>query len=884
MISDICIKYLIILINAESRDGNLVGNNPNERYLFFEEKYSKTGIAYKKLTKKNPNIQVDLSYFVNSYTSLVRTIQEKYEKDSKILFKKGLIRDGNEKLLSITIKGDFHNGEAVAEVVTERSTVMFKPRSINNEIFFYELLTYLSTKYTTKDIFSFKELLVLDKETYGWVEFLVEEPVSSVENIYIFYERLGYILAISYMLNLSDLHFENIVCKGAVPSIVDLETLFSMSVVKQTNINDATSTINNIISNSVYSTSLLPVLGEHNLFGGDASGIMGGKFNKEELSIQNPFSDEIKLMKKYKRVEYKKHLPFVLKNGTKVYANPQNYKENLIHGFNVGYELIMNNKKDIISFVKEKGKEVNVRILARNTMEYSALIQASKSPAYSTNREYIYNKLFKFNKNLPETLIESEIIQLKKMSIPIFICKADSNIVKDPDFNNVYILHTNPLNEVSEKINNADNNDMNLQKKLIDFSIESQSRLFTDGNKFPQYRILKGDEGNLDSAIINILDIIEDNATVSAKDKSVNWMSLGISSQEIIQLESMDNDVYKGISGIGLSLIEYYEYNPNDNTKKLLDLIYQTITSSISHKMDTKIGIDYSFYNGITGEIAFLNKYNIFFNKNNVILENYFSICIERLQDNTLPTNDIIGGEAGLIIYLYELKDNNIYYQVIIDLGESLIKRIDYKMQMASYAHGNSGLMTALLYVYQISKQSKYMELFEHLWENEDKLKLQIGWKDYRKKDNTCSTYWCHGASGQAVARMQWLLINKKNRYLSIDKEQKLLGELNELINLIIQEGLTENNFCLCHGIVGNLMILNYYQTHFKKHDSHLKKIIKDNFLSVCKYGLEFGWICGLGDLFYSYGIMTGLSGILYSLIRYKKGKEELGVLSLNLN
>ena len=44
---------------------------------------------------------------------------------------------------------------------------------------------------------------------------------------------------------------------------------------------------------------------------------------------------------------------------------------------------------------------------------------------------------------------------------------------------------------------------------------------------------------------------------------SVNWMNLGISKEEEIIFESLSDDLYKGLSGIGIALLKYYEINKN---------------------------------------------------------------------------------------------------------------------------------------------------------------------------------------------------------------------------------------------------------------------------------------------------------------------------------
>ncbi|MBP1042460.1 type 2 lantipeptide synthetase LanM family protein [Vagococcus sp. BWB3-3] len=883
LILDICGKALVLMINEKSRLGKLSGPTPESRYLFFEERYSGSGKAYEELIAKYPAIYQDLQVQVSAYTDLVKQIKGDFYRDRQLLLKRGMIRDEEEKLLFLTIKGDFHNGKAVVELTTNLSKLIYKPKTVKNDLFFYKFLGYLKLLGKTNDsdssVLNFYPLKILDQGSYGWVDFLEQSAVSSQEEVRRYYQRVGYLLSIAYVINLTDIHFENVVCQGEYPNIVDLETLFSVSMFEMTPKNEASDAIQSKVSHSVYATGMLPVLGNENQFGGDTSGILGGSFTREERVIVNPFRDDIQFKKEIVHQRFNGHIPFIIRNNQKEYCDPYCYVNDIDDGFSFGYKLMLTNKEDLKSFVESESASVFTRILLRNTMEYSALIQAAKSPVYAGKRKMIFEKIRTFDKGLAPAVIDAEINQLDALSIPFFMCQFDSENVTDLKQQFVCKLPISPFKQFLKKFESCHLDDLAQQIKWINFSIESQEKLFKDGQDFSQYHVSTGAFTDLDNGIKMLVEIIETNACIGEGDHSINWMNLGVSANDQIVFESLENDIYKGLSGIGTALLEYYEFAPNQNTRERLKLIYLSVKKEFIKKLYENSTADYSFYNGLLGELAFLQEYEKIFQLSELNASIYLKDIVRKAIKRPSELNDVLAGEAGMIIYLSGLADKTSYVKEIRQLGKRLLNSLNLGQKIASYAHGNSGLMTALVCVYQLSNDQQFLNSFLALWENERALKIARGWKDYRKQKNDYSAYWCHGATGQALARMMWLSMDNQDKFLKEQQRIQLIDELNELIDIVLWEGMTENNFCLCHGIAGNIMIANFYQVNFEKENKVLQAKIAKNTYSICKYGLTEGWICGLGSEFYSYGMMTGISGILYALIRYKKGKSDLGIL-----
>ena len=101
--------------------------------------------------------------------------------------------------------------------------LVYKPRSIAVDAHFQDFIRWVNEKGANPQL---RTLKLLNRESYGWVEFVQTAGCQSREEIVRFYERQGEYLAILYLLQATDFHFENLLACGEHPVLVDLEALF----------------------------------------------------------------------------------------------------------------------------------------------------------------------------------------------------------------------------------------------------------------------------------------------------------------------------------------------------------------------------------------------------------------------------------------------------------------------------------------------------------------------------------------------------------------------------------------------------------------------------------------------------------------------------------
>jgi lantibiotic modifying enzyme len=82
--------------------------------------------------------------------------------------------------------------------------VVDKPKSLAVDVEFQRLIDWLNA---TGLEFEHRTLRVLNRGAYGWVEFAERASCDTVEAVRSFYVRQGSMLALLYLLRVTDMHF-----------------------------------------------------------------------------------------------------------------------------------------------------------------------------------------------------------------------------------------------------------------------------------------------------------------------------------------------------------------------------------------------------------------------------------------------------------------------------------------------------------------------------------------------------------------------------------------------------------------------------------------------------------------------------------------------------
>jgi len=218
---------------------------------------------------------------------------------------------------------------------------------------------------------------------------------------------MGGYLALLYVLEARDFHFENLIAAGEHPMLIDLEALFHPRV-DEFDRNQINQYANSIMYDSVLRVGLLPnrLWSNAESRGIDLSGL--GTVGKQLTPDRLPYwegigTDEMQLKRQQMEMVGRQHRPTL--NGKEI--NALDYTESLLAGFTKIYWLLLQHRDELLAedgpltrFAKDE-----VRVILRPTRTYGLLMMESFHPDVLRNaleRDRYFDRLWVDVKNQPE--------------------------------------------------------------------------------------------------------------------------------------------------------------------------------------------------------------------------------------------------------------------------------------------------------------------------------------------------------------------------------------------------------------------------------------------------------------------------------------------------
>lgn len=223
---------------------------------------------------------------------------------------------------------------------------------------------------------------------------------------------MGVLTSVAFCLGFVDLHLENIIVKDNKPIIIDPECIFYC-------FSDGES-----VSERLLNTGFL----SHNVH---LSALRGGISSAVPLYDFSMCVDEDGFLR-YKKPVSSHRNKMKLADGS--YADPCNYRNEILAGYHAGYRWFVENADQLSEFIIENvPDDFRVRFLARKTRHYASVIYMLNLPIeedYNLWMEYVLKRFRNsgfFPESISENLINAEIGDIKRRDIPYFWMRAGEN-------------------------------------------------------------------------------------------------------------------------------------------------------------------------------------------------------------------------------------------------------------------------------------------------------------------------------------------------------------------------------------------------------------------------------------------------------------------------
>lgn len=306
-------------------------------------------------------------------------------------------------------------------------------------------------------------------------------------------------------------------------------------------------------------------------------------------------------------------------------------------------------------------------------------------------------------------------------------------------------------------------------------------------------------------------------------NNTCNWVGLAvyITNGRKIYSRALPPDFYEGVAGVAFFLLQVYRIHQHPVILKTAKGALQCLTNTDDTKLSN------GFYHGRAG-IIFVLKAAAEILKDKILdreADKKMKSLLGSLKSET--GNDVIIGAAGIILFLLhhyqQYGKQASLLKAAISLGEGLIARADknsrgyswktlegFQQNLTGFAHGASGIGVALMELYAVTKEEKFIFAAKEAFRYEDSFynKQKHNWPDFRFADKAkpeaeqvCSLAWCHGAPGIGFARLRaYEITGHKDFLIAAEKAASITAtHLNQK---------SINDYSLCHGLTGNALFL----------------------------------------------------------------------------
>jgi type 2 lantibiotic biosynthesis protein LanM len=901
-------RTMILEVRVSNIRGELKRETSEQRYNYFCEEL-RTEETFQYFIQEYPVLFRQLNTIVEDRLVFLEEFCNNLAQDWETLWLTFFPDSPKSPLERLEFTGDSHRGGRRVTVLTFASgqKLVYKPRSLEIDGHFYALLEWINKKGLENP---FRLIKTIDLGTHGWVEFVKNQECRSEEEVRRFFQRAGGLLALFYLLWGTDLHFENVLSSGEHPILVDLECLFQ-PFQSESMTEEAEQIAKRILRASVLRAGMIP---ERIWFDEPHQNVdlsaLGARPNQLEAYphpvVENSGTDQVKLIRK--------RLPM---NGSVEQAQPRlhgklaevsDYRAFFIAGFSQVYNLLLANREELSlpegPLAAFDGD--TIRIVPRATVTYMSFLMESYHPDLLKDalaRDQFFDRLWipfeDFGKS-PGLIFRSEQSELWRDDVPYFwtrtnsrdlVC-GDGSIIKDH-------FHVAGLDLVFQRINSFSPEDLYKQLGFIEASMaalvpnetgiqsnqdrNALSRSWKRSTRHAPCRERASLKADLVSEAMKIGDRLLETAFYGQGD--VSWLDK-ITVGEYSTLSTIGVDLYSGLAGIALFVAHLGILS---GEKKYTNLAERTVLGMQKQlRKKLKPGFEIGLFSGIGGSIYTFSHLALLWGDDSLLdnAKEVVQILLPVIAQGK-GIQDVIAGHAGLVraaLWLYELCGDPASLELAIQCGEVLASTavvqaagLAWNMPMneknyplTGFGHGTGGIVWALLKLADVTGRNDFRQLAMHGLDYErSQFSAQDGnWKDLREvkqpmrrglhhlDDSHFMTAWCHGAAGIGLARLDTLASG----------DALFAEEVQVAIQTTITNLFDNNNNSLCHGDLGNLELLLFASQ--KLQDVSLEGTVYSAAEKILGDMRRNGWQTGLPSGVETFGLMIGISGIGYELLR----------------
>ncbi|HEX9945265.1 MAG TPA: type 2 lanthipeptide synthetase LanM family protein [Thermoanaerobaculia bacterium] len=887
-------RSLAVELHIARLEGRLSGATPEERFLSFV-RAACCPEARAEWLAANPVLARQISLAVRQWSEVSLETLGRLAADWADL--RETFCAGEDPGLLTAIEGesgDRHRGGRCVIMLRFASgfRLAYKPRPMAVDVHFGELLAWLDARGSHPP---FRCLRVLDRGRYGWQEHAAPAACASRQEIERFYERTGGYLALFYALEATDFHSENLIAAGEQPVPIDLESLFHGRIggLAPTHPN---SPAERALGHSVLRIGLLPEpIRDSGGFDLSALGDAGDQLTPLPLpSWEDRGTDEMRIVRRPLRIPGAHNRPTL--DGAA--ADPLEHSAALLRGFTQVYRLLLDHRSELLEtggpLDRFAGDEM--RALIRPSMVYARLLQESFHPFLlqsALERDRHFDLLWQAVPAHPflEPAVQSEKADLLRGDIPSFTSRPGSRDLWDSRGRRLSdFFDEPPLEAVRRRLLQLSDEDLERQLWFIRVSLatlaleKGTARLPNHALAEPAERVSRDDLLAGARAIGDRLDLL-----AVRGESDVSWLGVRMV-DEVWRLVPLGPDLYDGLLGIALFLGILGAVCGEECYTALARGALKTARHQLAAPEVPPLVGAFSGWGGMLYTLLHLGSLW----DDPALLAEAEELAAGRLaelleQDESW---DVMAGSAGCLAVLLALHRTTGSEHALagaVRCGQRLLAAARpagdgigwitpgaADRSLAGFSHGTAGIAWALASLAEATGDERFRDAARAALRYERSLFLPAvgNWSDLREAyrsapDDELMIAWCHGAAGIGLAR---LLTRPLLDDPGIDEEIEIA------LGTVLREGFGMSH-SLCHGDFGNLepLLLAAQAPRGERWAAEVERLGAVLMASI----RQDGWLCAIPEGVQTPGLMIGLAGIGYGLLRLAAPDRVPSVLAL---
>ncbi|MEV0460108.1 type 2 lanthipeptide synthetase LanM family protein [Catellatospora methionotrophica] len=893
-------RVLVLELNVLRVQGQLDGQTPEQRFADFTRRLHDPKYTLDVLMEY-PVLARDATILVDNWV------------EARVEFAQRLLADladltaqlGDPAGLGTVTEvsfgaGDSHRGGRSVGFVrfANGARAVYKPRGLQVELHFQQLLDWLNARGAQPP---FRTMWVLDRGDYGWSEFVTAGPCTDADGLRRFYTRQGSYLALLHSLAAVDFHLENIIAVGEHPVLIDLEALFHPQGEETGQQVRVAAEAFRTMRESVLEVGLLPrpiIYQDDDGVGGvDFSGLAGsaGQLTPTPVATwEESGTDEMRLVRKRIEMGGGQNLPSL----TGAEHRTLDFSDDIMAGFEHTYRLLLDHRDALLAddgpvaaFARDE-----VRVILRATRTYGKLLQESRHPDLLRNaldRERFLSFLW-LQEEWPGAearIATAEQAQLSRGDIPFFSTMPGSHDFVAGDGTLITgVLATSGLDRSRQRITALSEAHLAQQTWILRSSLAALAMGVDIQGQWSSYEVTAATAPADADRYIAAARAAGDRLLLTADtgEDSIAWLGHTLVADKIWQLGPVGIDLYSGLSGIALFLGYLGEVTGEPRFRQAaetaagmlvrqIDLIEETPKESLE---TFTVGV----FNELGGPLYTLSHLGALWQRDD-LLDAATRIVPALL--HLAPRDDaydVISGASGAIFALLALHAARPDEQ-LLDAARTFARILEDKAELAGdgigwagsvnpsrplagFSHGGSGIAVALARLDRVLGNRDHLALVEGglRYERAAFDPEHSCWLDLR--DSTPERYsmtaWCHGGPGIALARADLASY--------VDDQELVNRDLRDAVEGMLRLGLTGDvitgtgNHSICHGDLGNVeALLTAARALGDQQAAARAQIVAASLLNHIE---QHGWLCGVPLGAETPGLMSGLAGIGYNLLR----------------